>query len=420
MRAIDTCTLLGVEANVRYMPPCQLPGYEQHVYTGFQLPYDPTSGTTTPGTTPATGAAPSSDWYYQASRQQQQRHHYAGPRLRRLRAARRSATASTPSTPPAGAAAKPCPTPGPLVTDPLPLHPAPGQDRLPGGARRHRQATEPDRADGPAGLRSLAARGGGAGARRTRSRRGMTGLRTGTALWLPDSAAGVRLDRGSCVRPVPAPGDEARPPCPSRAAPTVLHRGAGPARRPCICRRRRPLPRLWPAATRPRSSSSPPPARPPRHPGTAGRSRHSRAQPGSCPRRQVRPPALPRPAGPQRPTSSTTRRRHCAAMLPAACRPRRRSWSAMTPTPGRRWTRWPVSTAPSRAIPRADVFHQSSRFEPRPRSGRRPRRLRAAVCDCRGTARQPVRPGFELPRLLNRSARSAPSNGRCARACTRT
>jgi len=41
MRAIDTCTAAGVEANVRYMPPCQLPGYEQHVYTGYQLPYDP-------------------------------------------------------------------------------------------------------------------------------------------------------------------------------------------------------------------------------------------------------------------------------------------------------------------------------------------------------------------------------------------
>jgi hypothetical protein len=29
MRAIDICTASGVEANVRYMPPCQLPGYEQ-------------------------------------------------------------------------------------------------------------------------------------------------------------------------------------------------------------------------------------------------------------------------------------------------------------------------------------------------------------------------------------------------------
>jgi hypothetical protein len=41
MRAIDICTAAGVEANVRYFPPCQLPGYEQHVYTGYQLPYDP-------------------------------------------------------------------------------------------------------------------------------------------------------------------------------------------------------------------------------------------------------------------------------------------------------------------------------------------------------------------------------------------
>lgn len=40
-KAIDKCLELGVEANVRYMPLCQLPGYESHAYTGFQLPYDP-------------------------------------------------------------------------------------------------------------------------------------------------------------------------------------------------------------------------------------------------------------------------------------------------------------------------------------------------------------------------------------------
>ena len=119
MRAIDICTAAGVEANVRYMPPCQLPGYEQHVYTGFQLPYDPhewdynswydtghpgqpraglvlpgipaaaANGTTTSRSRPAPGAR------------------CAG-----------SATGSTRSTPPAGAAAKPSPTPGPQVTDP--------------------------------------------------------------------------------------------------------------------------------------------------------------------------------------------------------------------------------------------------------------------------------------------------------------
>lgn len=34
-RAIDKCLELGIEANVRYMPLCQLPGYEPHAYTGF-------------------------------------------------------------------------------------------------------------------------------------------------------------------------------------------------------------------------------------------------------------------------------------------------------------------------------------------------------------------------------------------------
>jgi MoaA/NifB/PqqE/SkfB family radical SAM enzyme len=75
-RAIDKCTELGVEANVRYMPPCQLPGYEAHVYTGFQLPYDTHEwdynswyDTGHPGT-------PSPAWYLEASQRQQHRHGY--------------------------------------------------------------------------------------------------------------------------------------------------------------------------------------------------------------------------------------------------------------------------------------------------------------------------------------------------------
>jgi hypothetical protein len=58
------------------MPPCQLPGYESHVYTGYQLPYDPHEwdynswyDTGRPGT-------PSAEWYYAASQRQQQRHSY--------------------------------------------------------------------------------------------------------------------------------------------------------------------------------------------------------------------------------------------------------------------------------------------------------------------------------------------------------
>lgn len=72
--ALARCEELGVEANVRYMPLCQLPGYESHAYTGFQLPYDPhewdyrswydEGGEVTP------------QWYLDASRRQQQRHHY--------------------------------------------------------------------------------------------------------------------------------------------------------------------------------------------------------------------------------------------------------------------------------------------------------------------------------------------------------
>jgi MoaA/NifB/PqqE/SkfB family radical SAM enzyme len=74
--AISTCTRLGVEANVRYLPLCQLPGYQAHIYTGYQLPYDSHEwdynswyDTGHPGT-------PSAQWYYQASRRQQNRHGY--------------------------------------------------------------------------------------------------------------------------------------------------------------------------------------------------------------------------------------------------------------------------------------------------------------------------------------------------------
>jgi len=74
--AISTCTRLGVEANVRYLPLCQLPGYQAHIYTGYQLPYDTHEwdynswyDTGHPGT-------PAAQWYYQASRRQQNRHGY--------------------------------------------------------------------------------------------------------------------------------------------------------------------------------------------------------------------------------------------------------------------------------------------------------------------------------------------------------
>jgi len=76
MRAIDICTAAGVEANVRYMPTCQLPGYEQHVYTGYQLPYDPHEWDYNSWYDTGHAGQPGEDWYLQASRRQHERHDY--------------------------------------------------------------------------------------------------------------------------------------------------------------------------------------------------------------------------------------------------------------------------------------------------------------------------------------------------------
>ncbi|WP_422773370.1 radical SAM protein [Plantactinospora sp. WMMC1484] len=75
-RAIDRCTAHGVEANVRYMPPCQLPGREAHVYTGYQLPYDPHEWDYNSWYDAGHEGPPSPQWYGEASQRQQQRHHY--------------------------------------------------------------------------------------------------------------------------------------------------------------------------------------------------------------------------------------------------------------------------------------------------------------------------------------------------------
>jgi hypothetical protein len=59
--------------------------------------------------------------------------------------------------------------------------------------------------------------------------------------------------------------------------------------------------------------------------------------------------------------------------------------------------------------PGADVFHQSSRFEfrPPPRAAAGPvRRLRAAVCSAGALRANRFVLGFEIPRLVNRSARA--------------
>lgn len=75
-RAIDICTAAGVEANVRYMPPCQLPGYEQNVYSGFQLPYDQHEWDYNSWYDTGHAGAPDAAWYYQASVRQRERHGY--------------------------------------------------------------------------------------------------------------------------------------------------------------------------------------------------------------------------------------------------------------------------------------------------------------------------------------------------------
>ena len=77
MRAIDRCTELGVEANVRYMPLCRLPGYEKHVYTGYQLPYDPHEWDYNSWYDAGHPGVPNQDWYLAAAERQRTRHHYA-------------------------------------------------------------------------------------------------------------------------------------------------------------------------------------------------------------------------------------------------------------------------------------------------------------------------------------------------------
>lgn len=75
-RAIDICTASGIEANVRYLPPCQLRGYEHHVYTGFQLPYDPHEWDYNSWYDTGHLGRPNETWYYEASRRQRERHNY--------------------------------------------------------------------------------------------------------------------------------------------------------------------------------------------------------------------------------------------------------------------------------------------------------------------------------------------------------
>jgi MoaA/NifB/PqqE/SkfB family radical SAM enzyme len=163
-RAIGICTAAGVEANVRYMPPCQLPGYEQHVYTGFQLPYDPHEwdynswyDTGHPGTPPPA-------WYYQASRRQRERHGYQQVPACGQCALREICDGFHAQYATRWGGGEAAPYPGPLVTDPRHFiqhqdknqYPATAQD--PGSGPPRAAAAE---LPAPLGLSA----GGGAGAR---------------------------------------------------------------------------------------------------------------------------------------------------------------------------------------------------------------------------------------------------------------
>ncbi len=74
--AVDRCTALGIEANVRYLPPCQLPGHEAHIYTGYQLPYDVHEWDYNSWYDRGHEGQPSAAWYLAAAQHQQERHHY--------------------------------------------------------------------------------------------------------------------------------------------------------------------------------------------------------------------------------------------------------------------------------------------------------------------------------------------------------
>lgn len=75
---------------MRYLPPCVLPGYERHVYTGYQLPYDPHEWDYNSWYDSGHLGQPTPGWYLEASRCQQQRHQYthvpacAGCKLRNV------------------------------------------------------------------------------------------------------------------------------------------------------------------------------------------------------------------------------------------------------------------------------------------------------------------------------------------------
>lgn len=77
--AIDVLTAAGVEANVRYLPICQLPGREAHVFTGHQLPFDTHEWDYNSWYDRGVEGRPPVDWYRRAAREQADRHDYRQP-----------------------------------------------------------------------------------------------------------------------------------------------------------------------------------------------------------------------------------------------------------------------------------------------------------------------------------------------------
>ncbi len=75
-RALDVSTDNGIEANVRYMPLCMLRGYERHMFTNYQLPYDPHEWDLNSWYDQGLAGVPSRQWYLAASDAQHQRHHH--------------------------------------------------------------------------------------------------------------------------------------------------------------------------------------------------------------------------------------------------------------------------------------------------------------------------------------------------------
>lgn len=75
-QAIDLLTEAGIEANVRYFPICVLSGYERHIFTGHQLPFDEHEWDYNSWYDRGLEGPATIDFYRQAAAEQAQRHDY--------------------------------------------------------------------------------------------------------------------------------------------------------------------------------------------------------------------------------------------------------------------------------------------------------------------------------------------------------